>query len=58
VEKYFHGLGYPKKFLMVLNRFYTPSLVIWNETTHAKKTWSTNSLHAASVATMMLLANY
>ena len=29
--------------------------VIWNKTTHAK---STNSLHAAFVATMQLLANY
>ena len=28
---------------------------IWNKTTHAK---STNSLHAAFVATMQLLANY
>ena len=32
-----------------------PGSAIWNETTHAK---STNSLHAAFVATMQLLANY
>ena len=37
-----------------------PSLVIWNETAHAKITWSTcmNSLCAAFVATIQLLANY
>ena len=32
-------------------------LVIWNETAHAKKTWSMNSLDAVFVATIQLLAN-
>ena len=35
-----------------------PGLVIWNETAHAKKTWSMNSLCAAFVTTIQLLANY
>ena len=35
-----------------------PGLVIWNETAHTKKMWSANSLRAAFVATIQLLANY
>ena len=45
-------------FLTVLIGSAFPGLVIWNETAHAKKTWSTNSLRAAFVATIQLLANY
>ena len=41
-----------ENFLTVLR---SQGLVIWNETTHAK---STNSLHAAFMATMQVLTNY
>ena len=50
--------GYPQKYLMVLIDSTFQGLVIWNETAHAKKMWSTNSLRAAFVATIQLLANY
>ena len=36
VQKYFHGLGYPRKFLAALNRFYVPKFTVIN-TIHAKK---------------------
>ena len=45
-------------FLTVLIDSTFPGFVIWNETVHAKKTWSTNSLRAALVATIQQLANY
>ena len=41
--------------MKIFLRFKFPGLVIWKENKHAK---STNSLHAAFVATMQLLANY
>ena len=44
--------------LTVLIDSVLPGLVIWNETAHAKKTWSMNSLRAAFVTTIQLLANY
>ena len=46
-----------KNSLTVLKLYTFPSLVSWNETTHAKKTWSRNSF-AVFVVTMQLLANY
>ena len=42
---------------VLIDDFTFPGLVIWNETEHAKKMWSTNSLHGAFVATFQLLVN-
>ena len=57
---FFVVLDTHKNFLTVLIDSMFPGLVIWNETAHAKKTWSTvkNCLHAAFMATMQLLVNY
>ena len=47
-----------ENFLTVLIDSTFPGFVIWNKTEHTKKTWSKNSLRAALVATIQLLANY
>ena len=54
--KYFRGPGCPRKFFDGNSTF--PGLVIWNETSHTKKMWSTNSLRAAFVGHWLPLSSW
>ena len=46
----------PMKILKIDSTF--TGLVIWNETTHPKKEWRTNSFLRSCMATTQLLVNY